>query len=82
MRTTQEPDALCFSCFREYLHALALASLDIIFFALFKLDSLGIDREVHMPIRRIEAFLMKADNHPSGSCSVDSVRRCAHWKDN
>lgn len=61
MRTTQEPDALCFGCFREYLHALALASLDIIFFALFKLDRLGVDREVHMPIRRIEAFLMKKD---------------------
>jgi hypothetical protein len=46
MRTTQEPDALCFGCFREYLHALALASPDIIFFAPFKLDRLGVDREV------------------------------------
>ena len=59
MRTTQQPDALCFSRFREYLHAHALASLDIIFFALFILDRLSVDREVQMPIRRIEAFLKK-----------------------
>lgn len=77
MRTTQEPDALCFGRFREHLHTLALAGLDIIFFALFKLDRLGVDREVHMPIRRIEAFLIIKDrqtiNHLSGSCSVDNV---------
>jgi hypothetical protein len=57
MRTAQEPDALRFGCFREYLHAFALASLDIIFLALFKLDRLGVDWEVHMSIRRVEAFL-------------------------
>lgn len=57
MRTAQEPDALRFGCFRENLHTLALASLDIIFLALFKFDGLRVDREVHMPIRRVEAFL-------------------------
>ena len=57
MRTAQEPDALRFGRFRECLHAFALANLDIIFLALFKLDRLGVDWEVHMPIRRVEAFL-------------------------
>jgi hypothetical protein len=57
MRTAQEPDALRFGCFREYFHAFALASLDIIFLALFKFDRFGVDWEVHMAIRRVEAFL-------------------------
>ena len=81
MRTAQEPDALRFSRFREYLHALALASLDIIFFALFILDRLSIYREVHMPIRRVEAFLKDTDNPPE-SRSVLRGTNGAHRKDN
>ncbi len=57
MRTAQEPDALRFGCVREYLHAFTLASPDIIFLALLKLDRLSVDWEVHMSVRRIEAFL-------------------------
>jgi hypothetical protein len=66
VRTAQEPDALRFGCFREYLHAFALASLDIIFLALFKLDRLGVDREVYMPIRRVKAFLYKERDNLQG----------------
>jgi len=59
MRTAQEPHALRLGCFRENLHAFALAILDIIFLTLFKLDRLCVGWEVHMPIRRVEAFLYK-----------------------
>ena len=55
--TAQEPDALRFGCFREYLHAFAFTSPDIVFLAVFKLDKLGVDRKMHMPVRRVEAFL-------------------------
>jgi hypothetical protein len=57
MRTAQEPDALRLGCFREYLHAFALAGPDIIFLSLFELDRFGVDWEVYMPIGRVEAFL-------------------------
>jgi hypothetical protein len=90
MRTAQEPYTLRFGCFREYLHAFALASLDIIFLALFKLDRLSVDWEVYMPIRRVEAFLyIKEKTIFREICSVlvwdkiHGVLGCgAHWKDN
>jgi hypothetical protein len=82
MRTAQEPDALRFGCFREYLHALALASLDIIFLALFKLDRLCVDWEVHMPIRRVEAFLYGNRSVWCVDKYMGIIAGCAHWKDN
>ena len=70
MRTAQEPDAFRFGCFREYLHAFALASLNIVFLALFKIDRLGIDWEVHMSIRRVEAFLYIKKDDLQRNCAV------------
>lgn len=57
MRTTQEPDALGLRRIREHLHTLTLARLHIVFLSLFKPDILGEVREIHVAIRRVEAFL-------------------------
>jgi len=57
MRTTQEPDALGLRRIREHLHTLTLARLYIISRSLLKPDILSVVREIHVAIRRIEAFL-------------------------
>lgn len=57
MRTTQEPDALGLRRVREHLHTLTLARLYIIFRSLLKPNILSVVREIHVAIRRVEAFL-------------------------
>jgi hypothetical protein len=42
IRTTQEPDALSLSCFREHLHTHTLAGVDIIFLPPLKPNFLGV----------------------------------------
>lgn len=57
MLTTQEPDALGLRRIREHLHTFTLARLYIVFLSLFKPDFLSVVREIHVAIRRVEAFL-------------------------
>jgi hypothetical protein len=56
-RTAQKPDTLRFGSLREHLHALALAGVNIIFLALFEPYRLGVNGKMHVPVRRIKAFL-------------------------
>ena len=75
MRTTQEPDALGLRRIREHLHTLTLARLHIVFLSLFKPDILGEVREIHVAIRRVEAFLPRRQGHFSdGSFAPDEKR--------
>ena len=73
MRTTQEPDTLGLRRIREHLHTLTLARLYIVFLSLFKPDILGEVREIHVAIRRVEAFLPvdKEDTFQTGSFAPD-----------
>lgn len=57
MLTAQEPDALSLCRIREHLHTLTLARLNIVFLSLFEPDILGVEWEIHVAIRRVEAFL-------------------------
>src|ERR1700761_5256813 len=56
-RTTQKPDTLRFGSLREHLHTLTLTGVNIIFLAPFKPYRLGVNGKMHMPVRRIKAFL-------------------------